>query len=261
MPRSFWKGTISFGMVAIPVRMSVAAESRTPAFHLLHKKCLTRPKQVLYCQKDDEQFTQKETVRGYEYVKGEYIVLKESDFEKVPVKTMHSIEILGFIGAGEIDPLYYYGSHYLEPEELGVKPFYLLRETLLGTKRAGLAKVAFQRREHLCILRPLDDIMALHTIHYHDEILPRSEIAPSKPKITAAEKDMAAKLVEAMATSFQPEKYQDEYTIALQKMIQAKVDGQEIAAPPPAPEAEIEDLMTALRASLDKAKKVPAAVK
>ena len=99
MPRAFWKGVISFGMVAIPVRMSVATENRTPSFHYLHKKCLTRPKQVLYCAEDDEYFSTKETVRGYEYSKEQYVVFEEDDFNKVPVRTTHSIDIIGFVNA------------------------------------------------------------------------------------------------------------------------------------------------------------------
>src|SRR4030043_57727 len=139
MPRAFWKGVISFGLVAIPVKMYVGTESKTLSFHLLHKKCLTRPRQVLYCETDNEHFGMKETVRGYEVAKDQYVVLDESDFNKVPIKTSHAIEILGFVEAKEIDPIYYYGSHYVEPEELGAKPFWLLRDALQKTGRVGMA--------------------------------------------------------------------------------------------------------------------------
>ena len=110
MPRAFWKGVISFGLVAIPVKMYVGTESKTLSFHLLHKKCLTRPKQVLHCETDNEYFSIKDTVRGYEVAKEQYVVLDDSDFEKVPIKTSHAIDILGFVEAKEIDPIYYYGS-------------------------------------------------------------------------------------------------------------------------------------------------------
>lgn len=257
MPRPFWKGVISFGLVAIPVKMYVGAESKTLSFHLLHKKCLTRPKQVLHCDADDEYFSSKDTVRGYEVAKEQYVVLDDDDFSKVPVKTSHAIEIAGFVEAKEIDPLYYYGAHYIEPEELGVKPFHLLRQALEKTGRVGVAKVAFQRREHLGCLRPLQDGLALHTLHYQSEIVPRKELAPPEAEIAAAELDMAVSLINAMARSFRPEDYRDEYQDALRKLIEAKVKGEKIVAPA-VPKVEIGDLMAALRASIEAARKEPA---
>ena len=119
MARAFWKGVISFGMVAIPVRMSLATERKTPGFHLLHKKCLNRAKQVLYCPQEQEYFNIKDTVRGFEYAKDQYVVLDDKDLDKVPVKTSHSINILAFVEEKEIDRLYYSDAHYLEPDELG----------------------------------------------------------------------------------------------------------------------------------------------
>ena len=197
MPRTFWKGVISFGLVAIPVKMSTATESKTPSFHFLHKKCLTRPKQVLYCAEDNEYFSTKETVRGYEYSKGQYVVLEEDDFNKVPVRTTHSIEISGFVNAEEIDAIYISGSHYLEPEELGQKPFFLLKKTLEKTGLVGIAKVAFQRKEHLCCLRPHDKIMVLHTLHYQQDILPVEGPGLPESKLSKEELEMASKLVES----------------------------------------------------------------
>jgi len=258
MARAFWKGVISFGMVAIPVRMSLATEKKTPGFHLLHKKCLTRPKQVLYCAADDEYFSIKETVRGYEYTKDQFVVLTENDFEKVPVRTSHAIDILTFVEEKEIPHLYFSDSHYLEPEELGAKPFRLLRETLLKTQRLGIAKVSFQRREHLACLRPLDGTMLLQTMHFADEILP----APVVPEASFTEKelDMATALVKVMAKPFKPEEYADEYQKGLEKVIEAKLKGQKITAPK-APKVEVGDIMAALRASISAASKEPAGVR
>jgi DNA end-binding protein Ku len=249
MPRAFWRGVISFGMVVIPVRMSIATESKTPSFHYLHKKCLTRPKQVLYCAEDDEYFSTKETVRGYEYSKDQYVVFEEDDFDKVPVRSTHNIEISAFVKASEIDTIYYSGSHYLHPEELGVKPFLLLRTVLERTGLVGIAKVAFQRREHLCCLRPLNKILVLHTLHYKQDILPSEELAPPEQELNTAELEMASKLVEVMTRDFRPDEYHDEYTRALQDMVEAKLKGVEIKAPE-MPKVEIEDLMEALKASV-----------
>ena len=249
MPASFWKGVISFGMVAIPVKMSVATESKTVTFHYLHKKCHTRPKQVLYCAEDKEYFNISETVRGYEYSKNQYVIFEEDDFNKVPVRTAHSIDIINFVKAREIDPIYYSDSHYLEPEKLGVKPFALLKTILEKTGMAGIAKVTFQRREHLCCLRPMDKILVLQTIHYKPDILSTDELIPPEPKLNTAELEMAAKLVDAMTATFKPEEYRDEYSLAIQNMVEAKRIGVEIKVPE-IPKIEFEDLMTALKASV-----------
>lgn len=257
MPRSFWKGVISFGLVAIPVKMYVATESKTPAFHLLHKKCLTRPKQVLHCETDDEYFGVKDTVRGYEVAKEQYVVMNDKDLENVPIKTSHSIDIVGFVDGKQIDPLYYYGAHYLEPENLGVKPFLLLKEALEKTGRVGVSKVTFQRREHLACLRPFEDILLLHTMHYEDEIIPRNGLIPAKAKVVASELEMAISLIKAMAKDFKPDEYTNEYTTALQKVVEAKMAGVKVVAPA-APKAEIGDLMAALRESIKAAQKEPA---
>ena len=253
MAKSFWKGAISFGLVAIPVKMYVATETRPLSFHLLHNKCLTRPKQVLHCDIDNEYFSIKDTVRGYEVSKDQYVVLDESDFEKVPIKSSHAIDIQCFIDAKEIDPVYYYGSHYIEPEELGIKPFQLLRQALEKTGKVGIAKVAFQHREHLCCLRPLDDILALQTIHFQSEILPHEELDVPETKTTAAEMDMAVSLIKAMVKSFKPEEYHDEYQEGLKKVVEAKIKGQKIVAPSVA-KVEMVDLMAALRESVEQVK-------
>jgi DNA end-binding protein Ku len=254
MARAFWKGVISFGMVVIPVKMYVATEPRTLSFHLLHKKCLTRPKQVLHCEHDEEYFTSSETVRGYEYAKDQYIVLEENDFKKVPVKTAHSINILGFVEARDIDSIYYQNSHYIEPEELGAKPFALLKEVLNRTDRVGIAKVTFQRREHLCVLKPLDSIMVLHTLYYYDEILSRKNLNPPQPQLTEAEMEMATSLVKTMSVPFKPDQYKDDYQAALKELVEAKLKGIEIKIPEE-PKVEIPDLMAALKASLESTKK------
>jgi DNA end-binding protein Ku len=254
VPRAFWKGTISFGLVAIPVRMSVATRSKTPAFHLLHKKDLSRPQEVLFCPLDNEYFSRKDTVRGYEYAKGQYVPMSDEDLKNVPVRTTRTIEIMSFIDANQIDSIYHSASHYVEPEELGAKPFALLREALIKTGRVGVAKVAFQRREHLCSLRPLEGILLLQTMHYADEILPRGELVAPPSTVNEKELEMAVTLINAMARDFKPEEYRDEYTEALQKIVKAKVEGQKIEAPVEA-NVEIEDLMTALRTSIQEAQK------
>jgi DNA end-binding protein Ku len=260
MARSFWKGVISFGLVAIPVKMYVAAETRGADFHLLHKKCLTRPRQTYYCASDDEYISLKDMVRGYEYAKDQYVVLEDKDFENVPVKTTHTIEITSFVDFSDIDPIYFYGGHYLEPEQLAAKPFSLLRDVLVKSKKAGIAKVTFQRREHLCVVRPMDHIMSLHTMHYQEEIIPHDELLSPNSKISPEEMKMAMTLVETMSGKFNASVYKDEYQDALKKMIEAKLQGLEIKVPK-AKVAEVKDLMEAIRASIEAtSKKTPVSV-
>jgi DNA end-binding protein Ku len=254
MPKAFWKGIISFGMVVIPVKMYVATEAKTLSFHLLHKKCLTRPKQVLHCEKDDEYFSIKDTVRGYEYAKDQFVVMDDGDFQNVPLRTAHAIDIQGFVPAGAIDPIYFQSSHYVEPEELGRKPFALLNRVLQESGRAGLAKVTFQKREHLCALRPLDNLMVLTTLYYKDEILSHPESKSGQVVLSEAENKMAASLVDAMTVQFDPTAYRDKYAVALKEAVEAKLKG--VAAPKqPEPEPEIADLMEALKSSLAAARK------
>ena len=174
----------------------------------------------------------------------------------MPIRTARSIDILGFVDANQIDPLYYYNIHYVEPEELGAKPFRLLKEALQKTGRAGIAKVSFARREHLGCLRPLDDILVLHTLHYEDEIQSRREITPPQPAYTEAEFNMALSLVKAMARDFDPKEYKDNYEEALKKLVHAKIAGRKIVTPE-VPRTEIGDLMAALRESVKAAKKEP----
>jgi DNA end-binding protein Ku len=254
MARAFWKGAISFGMVNIPVRMYVATVNATPNFHLLHKKCLTRPKQVLYCEKDDEYFKRQDTVRGYEYAKGQFVVMKESEFDNVPLRSTRAIEIVGFVGTGEIDPIYFYDSHYLEPEELAAKPFCLLREALRKTGRLGIAKVSFARREHLACLRPRGNLLLLHTMHYQPEIIPEDQINVPEKEVSAGELEMAQSLIKIMEKKFDPSEYRDEYRQALEEIVQAKLKGVEVKEIEEMPRfEEIPDLMSALKASVEAA--------
>ena len=256
MAKPFWKGAISFGLVNIPVKMSVAAETTTsPGFHYLHNKCLTRPKQVLYCEKDDEYITTTDTELGYEYSKNQFVIFSDEDFEKVPVRTAHTIDIISFVKAGEIDPIFYYSSHYLEPDERGEKAFALLRQALIKTDLYGIAKVSFQRREHLVVLRPFEDILTLHSLHYQREIRPRGGVSIPEKQVVASELEMATSLISTMAQSFKPETYRDEYREALDTMIEAKIQGKEIKVVEAPASAATSDLMSALKASIEAAKK------
>lgn len=256
MPKAFWKGAISFGLVVIPVSMSVAVRERPLRFSYLHKRDLVKPNQVLHCPEDDEYFSIKDTVRGYEYSKGQYIVITDKDFEAVPLRTTRTIDIQAFVDTGDIDPIFFFDSHYLEPQPLGEKPFRLLRQAMMEAGKVAVAKVAFARKEHLTCLRPFQDTLILHTMHYPGEIVPPPDVAESKSAPTKAEMNMAVSLIKSMEENFKPDQYHDEYRLALEKIIAAKLKGKKITAPKPAPEKETEDLMAALEASLAKSKAV-----
>jgi DNA end-binding protein Ku len=252
-----WKGVISFGMVVIPVQMYTATAAKAINFHFLHKKCLTKPKQVRYCEQDNEYFGLEDTVKGYEFAKGQYIVLKDADFEKVPVKSLHNIEIAAFVKPESIDPLYYDASYYLAPEPIAAKPFALFREALAKTGRFGVAKIAFARREHLCFLRPLNSAIALHTLHHTHEIVPLAGLELTAPELNVKkeELDLALSLLNAMAKDFKPDEFPDEYHEALKKLVAAKLEGKELKAIKTPEAAKPADLMSALRASVETAMK------
>lgn len=255
MPTAFWKGAINLGLVVIPVRMYVATRNVTPHFHLLHKKDHARVKQVLYCPKHDEYIDRKDVVRGYEYSRGKYVVLNDKDFERVPVDTRHRINVKAFVALHQIDPGYSYDMHYLEPEELGSRAYVLLREVLRETGRVAIGKVTFQTREHLCCIRPRDDMLVLDSLHYSAEIEDPKEIEIPHEELDADEFDMARTLVDRMTRDFDPDHYEDKYRTALEAMIQAKIKGEEL---PPVQEQEpgiSASLAEALRESVEQADK------
>jgi DNA end-binding protein Ku len=255
MARSFWNGTISFGLVVIPVQLKVAVHTHPLAFRVLHKKCLTRPKQVWFCERDEVYFDNEDTVRGYEYVKGKYLVLDDKELENVPIKTAHDIEIAGFTDIDGIDPIYFNQGYYLEPQKNGGKPFELLRQTLAASKKAGIARVTLQKREHVCLIRPLAKAMGLHTLFYQDEVEPVGEIGVPEYELHKAELDMAATLVENMDIKFKPEAYHDSYREALMKLIKSKMKGEKIEVPTVPEVAPREDLLAALKASVAASRK------
>jgi DNA end-binding protein Ku len=255
MPRSIWNGVISFGMVSIPVKLFTATESKDVSFHLLHKDDGSRLKQLRWCPEDDREVGWDEIVRGYEYAKDQHVVLDEEDFEKLPLASKHTIELSAFVDASEIDPVHYEKSYYLQPDDVGEKPFALLMRALNEKNLVAIAKIAIRNKERLCALRPMDGTLILETLYYADEIrVQRGEEIPDV-EVSDRELEMAEALIDLLTESFEPEKYQDEYRDALMQVIQAKLEGQEIVEAPAAPHAKVTDLMTALKASVDAAKK------
>jgi DNA end-binding protein Ku len=254
-PRAIWTGTISFGMVSIPVRLYSATESHDVHFHLLHKADNVRLKNVRWCPKHEKAIPWEDTVRGFEYTKGKYMPITDEDLEHLPVKTVHTVEISDFVKLEEVDPIYYDKAYYLSPEETGLKAFVLLRQALKETGRAAVAKVAIRDKENLCVVRPYEDVLTMETMLYANEIRSTEAIAVDGAKVSPKELQMAVSLIENLSDSFDPDRYEDEYQVALKKVIKAKVEGAPLPEAPTEREGKVVDLMEALRASIEQSKK------
>jgi len=265
MPRSIWRGVMSFGMVAIPVRLYLATESTSKvSFNLLCPEHKSRIKNKRWCVEGDHEVAWGDVVRGYEYEKGSYVELDDADLEKLPLRSSKAIDISGFIKEEELPgSLYYQSAYYLEPEKSAEKPYALLKKTLDKTGRIAIAKFALRDRERLVSVRPHDGALLMNTLHWPDEIRSTGDLdIPEDVKVSPAELKMAENLVNMMATEFEPDEYKDEYKEAVLKVVEAKVEKREvIEAPEPEAETTVVDLMSALKASVEKAKKGEAKTK
>ena len=255
MPRPIWKGAITFGMISIPVKLYGATESKDLAFNTLHTSCRSRLKQKRWCPVDDREVFQDEVVRAYEYTKDQYIEVADEDIDSLPVPSKHTIELTSFVKAAEIDPVYFEKSYFLEAEQIGAKPYALLVRALKTKEVVAIGKIALRHRENLCVLRAGDNALMLETLYYPDEI--RTVELPAEPEVLVSPQEltMALTLVEMLEEPFDPKKYHDEYRVALLEMIEAKANGQEVVATAEAPLPKTVDLMAALKASLEAAKK------
>ena len=255
MARSMWRGAIQFGLVTIPVKLYLATESSSIGFNLLHEKDLSRIQMKIYCPVDDEVISRSETVRGYEWSKGKYVVVTEEDLESVPLKTVRSIEIEAFVDEEEAEAKgsrFVKQAYYLEPDEVGRKAFYLLKSVLSDTGKTAVCKIVLKDREQLAVLNPFANTILLNTLHWPDEIraleelnLPEDEI-----EIKPAERKMAEQLITSMESEYDPAQYRDEYREALMGVIEAKVAGEKPAPAKKAEPTRIGDLMAALEASV-----------
>lgn len=257
MPRSMWRGAISFGMVAIPVRMYLATESHSVSFRLLCPNDHTPIKQKRWCPLEDREVGWTEAVRGFEVGKDEYVLIDDSDLDRLPLPTAQTIEILEFVDDNEIEPgLFVKQAYYLEPETVGAKPYRLLRSALGRTGRVAIGRLALRDREHLVRLSVHDEGILLTTLHWPDEIRSAADlkIPDGDADIAKGELDMAVMLVENLAGHFEPERFHDRYRDALLEIVEAKMGKREapqVAAPEP---PKVMDLMAALRASVEAAK-------
>jgi len=256
MARSIWKGVITFGMVSIPVKLYTAARSKDLSFHQIHTKCNSRIKVKKWCPTCEVEVSADEIVKGYEYAKNQHVLIKEEDLENLPVPSKHAIHVDAFVKSEAIDPVYFEKSYYLEPETGGTKPYTLLKELLSKKNLQAIGKITIHEKENLCSLRSFNGMLMMETLYYPDEITVPKKLDIELPEIEPRELEMASQLADYLFEDFHPEKYRDEYREKLQETIQAKIEGKEvILAEAPSAEPKVIDLMEALKASVESARK------
>ncbi len=259
MAASVWKGHLIFGMVSFPIRLFSAARSETISFNLLHKDDHSRIRQVTYCALEDKPIPRTETVKGYEYEKDHYVVIDDEDIKKVAPRTAKVMEILEFVKADQVDPIYLESSYYVAPDEGGEKAYALLFTALKDSGYYGVAKVAMHNREHIIVLRPGAKGILSHTMYFQDEIRQVEEFRTDTSLVKEKELAMAKMLISSLEENFEPQKYHDSYRDNLKKMIEDKIEGRKVVETPSEHFAPVIDIMEALKKSLAEKRK-PAAV-
>ncbi|MCW2674422.1 MAG: hypothetical protein JWP14_3011 [Frankiales bacterium] len=256
--RSIWKGAISFGLVTIPVKLYSATEQKDVAFHQVRRSDGSRIKYKRVAAADGEEVAYGDIAKGYELPSGETVVLTDDDFKDLPLSTNKAIDVLTFVPLEEVDPIYFEKSYYLEPEKNGAKPYVLLREALEDSGKVAIVKVALRSRESLATLRVREGVFVLETMLWPDEVrTPDFAFLDEDIEVRPQELAMAGSLIETLAGEFDPSQYSDSYREALQSVIDAKVEGREVVQPEEAQPTSgtVVDLMAALRASVEAAKK------
>lgn len=255
--RSIWNGTISFGLVTIPVKLYAATEEKDVAFHQVHAADGGRIRMRRVCSLDGEEVSYADIAKGYELPSGEVVVLTDDDLADLPLASSRTIDVLEFVPLEEVDPIYFARSYYLEPDKAATKAYLLLREALERSGRVAIVKVALRRRESLATLRVREGVLVLEVMLWPDEIRrPEFEFLGEQPELRPKELEMANSLIDALAADFEPGRYTDSYREALLALIDAKVEGRELVSPPEAAETSVVvDLMAALERSVEAARR------
>ncbi len=253
--RAIWKGSISFGLVYIPIAVYPATREEKLSFRQLRATDLSPIRYKKVAEVDQKEVTADQIVKGFEYERGQFVVLKEEDFAKVRIESTHSIDITDFVDLAQVDPKFFYKPYFLEPQKGGEKAYALLHKALCGTAKIGIAKVVISNREYLASVKPDGLFLVLELMHFASEILAPEELKNgSATAITDKELKMAQTLVESMSTPWEPEKYRDEYRNAVMEMIEQKAQHKEVAKKPaPAMRAtNVVDLVKVLQESLNR---------
>jgi DNA end-binding protein Ku len=256
--RSIWKGSVSFGLVSIGVKLYAATEEKSISFNQVRRSDGSRIRYKRVAESDGEEVAYADIAKGYQLPSGETVVLTDDDFADLPLPSARVVDVVQFVPTEQIDPIYYNKSYYLEPEKGAVKPYVLLRDALTDSEMVGVVKVAIRNREQLATLRVRDDIIVLETMIWPDEVRTADfAFLDDNVELRPQEKQMARQLLDSMAGDFEPDQFSDDYREALEAVIDAKVEGREVVeTEEPQPNAgNVVDLMSALRASVDAAKK------
>ena len=254
--RTIWKGAISFGLVNVPIRLSTATSKNNISFRMLHNKCKTPVNMARRCPICNVEVNYDDLVKGYEYEENKFVVIKDEDFDNIPVKSTKTIDIIDFVKIEEIDPIYYIKTYYLSPAEGGEKPYLLLKKALEETRRVAISKITIRNKESLAVVRTMDNLLALETMYFADEVKKAENLSlkelEKKIEISPKEKELAVEIINNLTAEFSPDKYTDEYREELLKVIREKVEGKEIEIPEVVtPENKVLDLMEKLRASVE----------
>jgi DNA end-binding protein Ku len=251
--RPIWSGTISLGLVSVPVRMFTATSSQELRFHFLDRRDMAPIGYDKVNKETGESVPADEIVRGFEFERGRFVEVTEEDIDRLDVELTHAIDICDFVSIDEIDPLYFRKGYYLLPQEGAEKPYRLLAKALADTGRVAIAKVVIRNKQHLACLRPVDDTLVLETMYYADEV--RQPEAAPKPQVRAAEVEMAKTLIENLAAKWDPARYHDNYRSELLELLQRKAEGAPLPEREEEAEGEVVDLMEALRQSVEATKR------
>ncbi|OYN85414.1 non-homologous end joining protein Ku [Parenemella sanctibonifatiensis] len=257
MPRSIWKGAISFGLISIPVKVYGATETKDLSFRQIHAEDEGRIRYKRVCEKCDKEIPYGDIAKGYEAADGRLAILEKGDFDDLPLTTTKTVDIHRFIDAAEVDPTYFEKTYVLEADGPGTKPYVLLRDALIKEDQAALVKVALRNRESLALIRVRDDVLLMHTMLWPDELRDTGFAAPPA-EVTVSEEEvaMATSFIEQLHGEFEPDTFTDAYRDALEEVVMAKLDGADLpeTSKEQPSKADVVDLVAALRASVDAAK-------
>lgn len=255
--RAIWKGSISFGLVNIPIALYPAIRREELKFHLLRRTDLSRVNNRRVAATDGKEVPWDQIVKGYEYEKGKYVVLKEEDFARVDIEATQTVDITDFVKIEDVSPIFFYKPYFMEPEKGGDKAYVLLREALKNSGKIGIAKVVIRTRQYLAAVKPQEAGLMLELMHFADELVDAGEFQiPKTKEVGRRELQMAESLIASMSGPWEPEKYHDEYREALEEVIEEKIEHPEAPAPKAAPKRKatnVIDLVSVLQESLAKA--------
>ena len=260
MAATVWKGYISFGLITIPIRLFAAARTERVSFNQIHQPCGGRIKQQIFCPQCDRVAERSELVKGYEVEKDRYVIVKDEEIKEIAPPSSDTMEIMEFVKADGIDPIYFDASYFMAPEDAGKKAYHLLFETMRKSGYSAIAQIAMHQREFTVVVRPHAGGLLLHTMFYPEEVREVPEFRQDRSvAVKPQEIELAEKLVEGLAAEFDPSKYHDDYQKRVLEMIEAKRDGLAVTAEAPRKRAPVIDLMQALQKSLGDLPRKPAA--